>query len=459
MKLVYPIKETYVSDWTAENALRELVANGIDAETAHGATFSFSYNPARQKLILRNTNIKVPLDALYFGDSNKAGDANLIGKYGEGLKLAMLVLCRDPAYSVKIVNADKLWIPSMAVGRAVDIKTLVVTEKKNPTVENDFYVVVTGVTQDLWNSVQTLFLKLRPVDYVWRGENGDVLGPGEAGNIYVQGVRCTQLPGYKYGYNIRKDVDIGRDRRVPNRHELDEAISEILATRCDTAEDDQEGLRNELYDMLANGKGEASTLSNSGNLYDLRGYFKAKFLATHGQDAVPICNSSESADWQFVGKKPVVVPYALYQSFGYTFDTLETVKRQFARQVTATYSEGQLYPEERQVYAKATRLVRAANNDKLMPVNVVDFKDRNLLGLYTEDTLFLAKHVLKNLGAAVVVLIHEQAHDVGGDGSPAHVRKVELLTAKVINALAEGIQTPETGGGSSDGLSDSGAAG
>ena len=106
VKLVYPIKPAYVQDWTPKEALRELIANGIDGETQFGAAFSHTYDPKKQLLELRNTKVKLPIDALFFGGSDKADDSALIGRYGEGLKLVLSqdITEREQAEEEKVRN-------------------------------------------------------------------------------------------------------------------------------------------------------------------------------------------------------------------------------------------------------------------------------------------------------------------------------------------------------------------
>ena len=76
----------YVSDWTAQDAFRELFQNAID-----WGNWSHSIKDGTLCIISHNANLSP--STLLLGSSSKK-DGTTIGKWGEGYKLAMLVLVR-----------------------------------------------------------------------------------------------------------------------------------------------------------------------------------------------------------------------------------------------------------------------------------------------------------------------------------------------------------------------------
>lgn len=87
MLIDYNMSKEYCSDWSAIDAIREMVQNAIDS----GCDYECK---AEQGYITVTTKGKaLPLDTLMLGQSVKSEDA--IGKYGEGYKIGMLVLTRE----------------------------------------------------------------------------------------------------------------------------------------------------------------------------------------------------------------------------------------------------------------------------------------------------------------------------------------------------------------------------
>jgi hypothetical protein len=89
--------------------------------------------------------------------------------------------------------------------------------------------------------------------------------------------------------------------------------------------------------------------------------------------------------------------------------------------------------------------------DKTFKLEVVDFGDDELLGLFESSAVesaecFLRRHRIRlaksNLRSKFVtleVLLHEVCHRYGQDGSKDHVSAIESTWRKVCTQLAEGV--------------------
>lgn len=85
----------YVSDWTFNDAIRELIQNGTDQEVLDKDNrFSIKYDSKRQVLQLKNSKSALKINTLLLGRSSKAGNDDTVGQFGEGYKIAALVLNR-----------------------------------------------------------------------------------------------------------------------------------------------------------------------------------------------------------------------------------------------------------------------------------------------------------------------------------------------------------------------------
>ena len=84
----YPIADDYVKDWTTERALVELIANALDEDPLAVVTWNDGI------LTIEDQGPGIPRSGLLLGASRK--NHQQIGQFGEGKKLAALVLARDP---------------------------------------------------------------------------------------------------------------------------------------------------------------------------------------------------------------------------------------------------------------------------------------------------------------------------------------------------------------------------
>ena len=86
-KIVYPISIDYCSNWSIRDALREFIANALDTDTE----IRVEYKDGKGRIVDSGDGIR--LKHFIFGISEKNKED--IGQFGEGLKVASLVLARN----------------------------------------------------------------------------------------------------------------------------------------------------------------------------------------------------------------------------------------------------------------------------------------------------------------------------------------------------------------------------
>ena len=88
---VYPLSLTrgYVVSWGLREAVREIIQNALDSDS------DFGYAIDGDTLTVISRYASLSPQTLLLGSSNKGGDISSIGQFGEGYKLALLVLTRD----------------------------------------------------------------------------------------------------------------------------------------------------------------------------------------------------------------------------------------------------------------------------------------------------------------------------------------------------------------------------
>src|SRR5258708_26276899 len=100
MKFTLPISPNYVAHWGLWESVREIFQNALDEQTRDPRCVAgIKYENGILRITSANTILNPK--SLLLGATTKADDKNQRGKYGEGYKLAALVLVRM-GYSVSI---------------------------------------------------------------------------------------------------------------------------------------------------------------------------------------------------------------------------------------------------------------------------------------------------------------------------------------------------------------------
>ena len=82
------LTSTYVPDWSAPEAIREILQNFLDSPAA------FEYDFSGGSLEFVNKRITLHQSTILIGSSSKRDEIDSVGGKGEGYKLACLVLLR-----------------------------------------------------------------------------------------------------------------------------------------------------------------------------------------------------------------------------------------------------------------------------------------------------------------------------------------------------------------------------
>jgi len=429
MKLQYQITADYVRDWSVKDAIRELVANAIDGEVTTGGKFEAKHDAKKDVLHLINRDTKVDAKALYFGGTSKFGNDRLIGQYGEGLKIAMLVLARS---LVKLIirNGDEIWQPAIEPDKlGFDVLTLNI--KKGSDTNVDFKVEVHGVNTESWHTIQDMFLALRKPSKLESTTHGDVIRDAEyVGKVFVKGVYCTHRPNYSTGYNFRS-LDIGRDRRIPSSWDMDYQISRIweeIATH-DSAH------MSDLYKTLRSDGAEGEAFRYSTVPAVAKGLVSA-FYEEFGEGAYPVSSVSEASELDHMGRKGVVLSACLATILKKELPAKETIQAELKREVTSRVQLGDLDEGEKAVLLRGLAMGQAATGQDVGALTqIVTFRDESLRGLHKAGEIMIARKMLQDLGRFVVTLLHEYAHEFGGDGDKSHVDNLQAYMERLINLM------------------------
>ena len=234
--LAYPISPDYVQSWTPVRAVCELIANALDEDP----TAQVSWDNGT--LTISDDGPGIPEEGLILGYSTKT--AQQIGQFGEGKKLAALVLARSPHIGVVRcetvgygftpgVEARRLlggMIPSRsAQGAEVLVYHLYRTDRARGTVftvECPHAIALEAIGR---------FRALTEPGYTPPAAPGSCVLDREPGRVWIGGVLVSTVPGLLASYDLPLDDKAlqNRDRTVIEAGTLRTAVRAILAESCD----------------------------------------------------------------------------------------------------------------------------------------------------------------------------------------------------------------------------------
>ena len=303
-KIELTIAPNYVPTWTIVDAIRELFQNALDQQKQNPENVaSWDYNEEAETFTIRNATSKLTAASLLLGQTTKADDKSTIGQFGEGYKIATLVLLRE-GKNVVFYNygAGEIWRPRFVKSRrfGTDILTFFTEKKavweKVPSV--DLEIVVEGITPDeYYEEIVPSNLHLRD-DYkvLEETEYGNVIDlPGK---VFVNGLYVCDYEPYTYGYNFKpKYIKLDRDRKMVSDFDLRWMASKMWSTCKDT---------DKVLEMIADGKADVAYLDSMSCTSGWRDLAAEKFKSVYGPEAIPV-TSQEELDNVPTGYKGVVV--------------------------------------------------------------------------------------------------------------------------------------------------------
>lgn len=209
--------KTYVAHWGMAQAVRELIQNSLDSDSPF--VYEFSPDGDRQMLVLTSEFSSLTPQSLLLGATSKATDEASIGSFGEGYKIALLVLTRE-GYDVTILNGQLVWTPRFKMSRSFEQEVLAIDESYSSTKHTGLSFIVRGLTDSDVESIRKSCLRMQDhIGGIKRTAYGDILldKPGElyVGSLFI----CTTE--MKFGYNVLPQyIQLERDRETVSSWDL-----------------------------------------------------------------------------------------------------------------------------------------------------------------------------------------------------------------------------------------------
>lgn len=223
MKIIpLSIAKSYVSHWSWWEGIRELLQNAVDT-----ANYEVLVEDSEITIISRGE--KIPVSALLMGKSGKQDDDSTIGKFGEGMKLAFLVLGRLGA-EVVVKNYDEEWHPAFQYNETFEEECLSIGIVSTQDL-GEVQISIKNIPNSVISEVEDKFLPLQNRTPVHKSYNGEAYEKDADGcDLYINGIFVCNVEGkYKYDYNFRPAAfTLDRDRNTAKDFEVRWEASELL---------------------------------------------------------------------------------------------------------------------------------------------------------------------------------------------------------------------------------------
>lgn len=299
------ISSNYVRHWGVVEGVREFFQNAIDEEHANpNHIMNWSYDPNAELLTISNKDCKLSINSLLLGSTTKI-DGKSIGQFGEGYKVAIVVLLRE-GKEVTIHNADELWTTRMVKSRRYKDNVPVIETSKFGISGNDLIVEISGITLDEFELIKESNLLIENIDnneYIETSYGKILLN--KPGKIYVSGLYICKQENLKYGYDINSNlITLNRDRNLVSTFDITWNSSKML---CEANENGYIHLFDIMYEDDIKDADYISTFIRKNSKEELYRCFKEKY-----GDRIPVSTQEEYDYFESKGMKPVFVKSTIY---------------------------------------------------------------------------------------------------------------------------------------------------
>lgn len=303
----------YVSEWTFNDAIRELIQNGTDQEALDRENhFEVGYDRERQVLQLKNTRSVLKVNTLLLGRGSKARNEDTVGRFGEGYKIAALVLNRlGKTFTVLNNGRKEIWRSGFKNSEKWNDKILAFYVSKRKTEDSGLCIEVGNVSRSEYMDMSEVWIKMCGFDYGRVGtQYGEILTDEEfAGRVFVNGLFVDCHSDLQYGYNFKpKYIELERDRKTCDTWNVEEVTSKMVAEGMVNGGLPIEVVRR----MVESGKDDVYHLKFHTYLGDVKKVQKMLVESFDQQNpkpfSIPVSSQEEVAKVKAYGGNPVVVP-------------------------------------------------------------------------------------------------------------------------------------------------------
>jgi hypothetical protein len=427
------IEATYLPKWGCFEGCREIIQNAKDSEIQYSAPMTIKYDNGT--LFVKNDGVVLPKEVLLLGHTTKLTNANLIGQFGEGLKVSCIALLRQ-GLEIKIITGNEVWIPKIDNSSVYKAKVLVFDVYETLTTKNEIIFEINGLTVDHWVELQKklLFIREYPKENI-KCDHGHILLDKEyKGYIFVKGMFVSVNPDFKFGYDFNV-ANLDRDRRmIPC---LSDKSSTLLSDAINTGL-----LAKEVLELMINKAEESSHITNW-KVNDVGACVLADEFTKIHPGYVPVENKIQLIEIEKHGKRGIIVSWNLRTILERQLGPIENYIKELSLSCIKEYDVKELTLSEFNIYIRSMYIIintaKKLNEPEISfdKVKIVDFTKETLYGTYTFNTgtIRISRKNLTSIAQTLYTLIHEAAHVHGYDHTNEHEEAIRKYTIEIFGKV------------------------
>lgn len=287
------LTSNYVMDWNFSMAIRELIQNGVDQQTVDpNDKFELIYEDG--KLYFCNPRSYLKVNTLLLGRSSKTNNNDTVGQFGEGYKIAALVLNRlGKTFIVHNRSKEERWTSRFVNSRRWHDRILVFDVEEHKYEERGLVIEVGNVTQEEYDLLRNIWLGMHNEYGKIETHYGEILTDDSQKNqIYVNGLHISCNAEMKYGYNfLPQYLTLERDRKSCDSWDAKYLTSKMLNEAYEKGQLDN----SELFGLIQDASDDASNIGYNYGKKLQQNYLEHfdKENAVDGKKPIPVTNQTE----------------------------------------------------------------------------------------------------------------------------------------------------------------------
>ena len=449
-RIITGISPNYVKNWDVIKGIRELIQNYIDTKNEFRCK-GYIYHKDGAAMV-KDFGPGLELKHLALGVSEKGLDS--IGKYGEGLKLALLVLARE-CRKVEIWSNGTIIRPTIERSDLYGTEVMVLNIQPMQPCHAKTHQGTTIrflCSKDELEAAKSYFecflSKKSGFKWIEKGKKGKISLPG--GYIYINGARVGKISDSLFSYHLyeKETGDIGnRDREVIDQEKVEPYIRKILTETSSLTVMRKviKALIDEEYSWEIK-IGISSWMVSVKN----RSLWKRAFYEIVGTKDVVLssCRIDDNTRADYLGYKVVDIPsndwWDLLNSVG--IKTAAEIATEDGKKSSKRIAIKDLTDEERNNLKIARKLVEKYYNPVGEVIIMEDLtgivnaaRGLRINGAYEPrtDKIYLRREILSNLDQTLHTLLHEAVHKYTGadDCTAAFERALTEVSVNIILGL------------------------
>lgn len=308
------ITPNYVSDWSFSDAIRELIQNGVDQQTLNPENeFDISYNESENVLQLSNSKSTLEINTLLLGCSTKTNNTDTVGQFGEGYKIAALVLNRiGKTFTVYNNNKNEIWISKFEYSETFGEEILMFKIYNHPTEEKGLIIEIENVEESEFDSLYDVWLNMPgSIDHKKIVTSyGEIFTEEDmCGKVFVNGLAVECNSNKYFGYNFKpKYIKLERDRKSCNSWDMSKITGDMICEAMNAGEISAKDIFEIAENYSFNDISYLQYKTWDEGVKKATQMFVAEFDDKY-HDSIPVNTQSEFDRIKKIGGKPVIVPY------------------------------------------------------------------------------------------------------------------------------------------------------